>query len=116
LGEMNVFHSRTQVSVPTLLLALLLLNAGMNIRLVALREWLRNGVALTSGLVGNFFIPLLFVLALSQVMRVWHNAEHPPWSSSSHLNANRRIVDRLVSKREWRHDDKPGSCVAHHNS
>ena len=56
LGEMNVFHSRTQVSVPTLLLALLLLNAGMNIRLVALREWLRNGLTLTSGLVGNFFI------------------------------------------------------------
>jgi bile acid:Na+ symporter, BASS family len=75
LGEMNIFHSRTQVSVPTLLLALLLLNAGMNIRVVALREWLRNGVALTSGLVGNFFIPLLFVLALSQVLRVWHNPE-----------------------------------------
>jgi bile acid:Na+ symporter, BASS family len=54
---------------------MLLLNAGMNIRLVALREWLRNGVALTSGLVGNFFIPLLFVLALSQVLRVWHNPE-----------------------------------------
>jgi bile acid:Na+ symporter, BASS family len=56
-------------------LALLLLNAGMNIRLVAAREWLRNGVALTSGLAGNFFIPLLYVLAVSQVLRVWHNPE-----------------------------------------
>jgi bile acid:Na+ symporter, BASS family len=75
LGEMNVLHSRTQVSVPMLLLALLLFNAGMNIRLAAVHEWLRNGLALTSGLLGNFFIPLLYVLAVSQLLWVWHNPE-----------------------------------------
>jgi bile acid:Na+ symporter, BASS family len=61
--------------MPMLLLALLLLNAGMNIRLVAVHEWLRNGVALTSGLAGNLVIPLLYVLAVSQVLRVWHNPD-----------------------------------------
>jgi hypothetical protein len=60
---MNLSHSHMRVSVPMLLLALPLLNAGMNIRLMALREWLRNGVALTSGLAGNFLIPLFYVLA-----------------------------------------------------
>jgi BASS family bile acid:Na+ symporter len=74
-GEIQLFHARTLVSLPTLLLALLLLNAGMNIRLVAMRDWLRNGVALTSGVAGNFLIPLLFVLVVSQVMRMWHNSE-----------------------------------------
>jgi bile acid:Na+ symporter, BASS family len=74
-GELHLFHGRTQVSLPTLLLALLLLNAGMNIRLVAARAWLRNGVALTSGVAGNFLIPLLYVLVVSQVMRAWHNPD-----------------------------------------
>lgn len=74
-GEVHFFHAHTQVTLPTLLLALLLLNAGMNIRLVAARAWLRNGVALTSGVAGNFLIPLLYILIVSQVMRMWHNPE-----------------------------------------
>jgi hypothetical protein len=84
-------------------LALLLLNAGMNIRLVAAREWLRNGVALTSGLAGNFFIPLLYVLAVSQVLRVWHNPEEVQnILLGLALVASMPIawfVDRLVSER-----------------
>jgi bile acid:Na+ symporter, BASS family len=74
-GEVRLLHAHTQVSLPMLLLALLLFNAGMNIRVVAVRAWLRNGVALTSGLAGNFLIPLLYVLVVSQLMRMWHNPE-----------------------------------------
>jgi bile acid:Na+ symporter, BASS family len=59
LGEMNVLHSRTQVSVPMLLLALLLFNAGMNIRLAAVHEWLRNGAGVDFGLAGKLLYPIV---------------------------------------------------------
>jgi BASS family bile acid:Na+ symporter len=60
-----------------------------------------TGVALTSGLVENFFIPLLFVVVLSQVLRVWHNPEEVQniclGLALVASMPNREIVDRLVS-------------------
>jgi bile acid:Na+ symporter, BASS family len=75
IWRMHLFQGSTNISVPMLLLAFLLLNAGLGIRIVSLRKWLRSGVALTSGIIGNLFIPLLYIVAVSQLIRYWHNPE-----------------------------------------
>jgi len=51
------------------------LNAGLGIRIVSLREWRRSSVALIAGVLGNLFIPVLYIIAITQVMRFWHNPE-----------------------------------------
>ena len=73
--RMHLFQESTNISVPMLLLAFLLLNAGLGIRIVSLRKWIHSGVALMSGIVGNLFVPLLYIMAVSQLIRAWHNPE-----------------------------------------
>ena len=73
--RMHLFQESTNVTLPMLLLAFLLFNAGLGIRIVSLREWARSSVPLSLGVIGNLFIPLLYILAVSQFMRFWHNPE-----------------------------------------
>lgn len=75
LWRMHLFQENTKISVPMLLLAFLLFNAGLGIRMASVRDWARSSVALISGVMGNLIIPLLYILALSQLMRLWHNPE-----------------------------------------
>jgi BASS family bile acid:Na+ symporter len=65
----------TSGSVPTTLLALLLFNAGLGVEAGRLRGLVREPLALVAGLVVNLAVPLLFLLALSQLLRLWHNPE-----------------------------------------
>jgi len=75
IWRMNLFQENTHISVPMLLLAFLLLNAGMGIRIVSFREWVRSSEALLAGVAGNLFIPLLYILFIAAIMQLWHNPE-----------------------------------------
>jgi BASS family bile acid:Na+ symporter len=63
------------VSLPMLLLALLLLNAGLGVEMAQLRHLLRRPWVLAAGLAANLFLPIAYIFAVSQTMRVWHNPE-----------------------------------------
>jgi bile acid:Na+ symporter, BASS family len=73
--RMRLFQENTHISVPMLILAFLLLNAGLGIRMTPKRQSLRSVLALGSGVAGNLFIPLLFILLITQILRLWHNPE-----------------------------------------
>jgi len=64
-----------RLSLPALMLALLLLNAGLGVRAARLRGLARNPLPLGAGLAGNLVVPVLFVLAVSQVLRLWHDSD-----------------------------------------
>jgi BASS family bile acid:Na+ symporter len=55
------------------MLALVLFNAGLGVRTERLRGLLRGPLILITGLAVNLLVPLLFILGLSQTLRVWHN-------------------------------------------
>jgi BASS family bile acid:Na+ symporter len=74
-GEVSLFGDRTRLSLPMLLLAFLLLNAGLGVQRAELRNLLRSPRILAAGLTANVFVPVLFILAVSQVMRCWHNGD-----------------------------------------
>jgi BASS family bile acid:Na+ symporter len=65
----------TSVSAPGALLALLLFNAGLGVEAGRLGALFRSPLALIAGLVANLAVPLLFLLALSQTLRLWHNPD-----------------------------------------
>ena len=73
-GHMGVFTDKTPVTLPMLLLALLLFNAGLGVRLDALRGWGRNLGILLIGVAANVLIPILFLYLLSRLKFFWPNS------------------------------------------
>ncbi len=70
-------NGELQVTLPTALLALLLFNAGLGVRLRHLNELVRSPWALLVGLAANSLTPLLFLIALSLTIPLWHNRDEP---------------------------------------
>ena len=55
------------------MLAALLLNAGLGVQTSQLRNLVRSPRFLSAGLAANLLIPVTFIFAVSQVLRLWHN-------------------------------------------
>ena len=75
LGRFVLFGETIHVSLPMLLLALLLLNAGLGVQTAQLRHLLTRPWILLAGLAGNLFIPIAFIFAVAQTLRLWHNPD-----------------------------------------
>ncbi|MBO0733660.1 MAG: bile acid:sodium symporter [Methylocapsa sp.] len=65
--------ARHSVSLPILLLAALLFNAGVGIRTPELAGMFRNPFLLLGGLFLNLAVPLAFIFAVSFLTYAWHN-------------------------------------------
>jgi bile acid:Na+ symporter, BASS family len=68
-------YGPASVTLPGLLLAFLLFNAGLRARRDRIREILRRPGVVLVGLVANIVIPVGYVLILSAAMQCWHNAD-----------------------------------------
>ena len=75
LGEYVFFQENTKITLPMVMLALLLLNAGLGVKTSQLRHLLRSPLALLYGLVANLLIPIGFIFIVMQGMRSWHNSD-----------------------------------------
>ena len=58
-----------------LLLALLLLNAGLGVQMAQLRHLLRCPWTLAAGLTVNLLLPIAYIFGVAQSMRFWHNSD-----------------------------------------
>jgi bile acid:Na+ symporter, BASS family len=75
LGRYSLFGESLPLSLPMLLLALLLFNAGLGVQPAQLRHLLRRPWGLAAGLTANSFIPVAYIFVVAQTMRLWHNPE-----------------------------------------
>lgn len=75
LGEIMLFGSKTTVSLSMLMLASLLLNAGLGVNLSQGREMLRRLRLLGTGLAANLIVPIAFIFVATRAMTGWHNAD-----------------------------------------
>jgi bile acid:Na+ symporter, BASS family len=75
LGQFTIYEAEIRLTLPVLLLALLLWNAGLGVQGGDIRHILRNPQALMSGLVVNLVLPLAFIFVVGQLMRLWHNPD-----------------------------------------
>jgi bile acid:Na+ symporter, BASS family len=75
VGEITLFGSRTTVSLSMLMLASLLLNAGLGVKLSQVREMLRRPRLLGAGLAANLIVPIAFIFVVTRAMAGWHNAD-----------------------------------------
>ncbi len=75
IGEVAVSADQVTLSLPFLMLAFLLLNAGLATETSALRDTMRRPWLLVLGLAANLAVPLLFILVIAGCMRGWPEVE-----------------------------------------
>jgi bile acid:Na+ symporter, BASS family len=75
VGELSVCGSNTRMSLSMLMLAALLLNAGLGVTFEKVRQMFRSPTLLGAGLLANLLMPIAFILVITRVMAGWHNAD-----------------------------------------
>jgi BASS family bile acid:Na+ symporter len=70
-GEMPLFGEGTKVTLPMLLLALLLADAGLVAQVSRLRDLRRFSLILFVGLAANLVVPITFIFGVTPVMGFW---------------------------------------------
>ena len=75
VGELVLSGIRTNVSLSMLMLASLLLNAGLGVNLSQARAMLGRPKLLGAGLAANLIVPIGFILVVTRAMSGWHNAD-----------------------------------------
>jgi BASS family bile acid:Na+ symporter len=73
-GRVTALGVTTTFNLPAVLLAFLLLSAGLGMQTGQLRNLLRHPLGLAAGLVANLAVPVAYVFLVSQSLRAWHNA------------------------------------------
>jgi len=73
LCDTSIFPTDTTCFLPQLMLGLILFNAGLGVEADELKHMLRKPLILVAGVFGNIATPLLFIVATSLAMTLWHN-------------------------------------------
>lgn len=73
LCDSRLFSAGSTCFLPSILLGSILFNAGLGIRIADLNRMLRRPFTLAGGVFGNLATPLLFIIAASFAMQLWHN-------------------------------------------
>jgi BASS family bile acid:Na+ symporter len=74
-GTVSLGGETTRVSLPVVMLAFLLLNAGLGVQTAQLKHLVRSPLTLGVGLAGNLLVPIAFIGGVSQTLRFWHNPD-----------------------------------------
>ena len=73
--DFRLAAGRVAMTVPKLLLALLLVNAGMRVKFARLGRMARRPGVMLAGLAANLVVPLLFLAALVPLLGLWHDPD-----------------------------------------
>jgi BASS family bile acid:Na+ symporter len=71
-GEVSLFGAKTAVTLPMVMLALLLLNAGLWVQAARLKYLLHVSLLLLVGLVANLVVPVSYTFGVAQTLRFWY--------------------------------------------
>lgn len=74
-GSVSLWGNSTQLSLSMLMLSFLLCNAGLGIEPGQLKKLIGSPALVVAGLLANLAIPILFILCVTQLMRLWHNPD-----------------------------------------
>ncbi|HKN88058.1 MAG TPA: bile acid:sodium symporter [Nitrospiraceae bacterium] len=75
LGTLPLGGHDFKISILLLLLALLLFNAGLGMKLSDMRALTRIHKLLTAGLLANIVVPISYAVVITLLMRSWHNPD-----------------------------------------
>jgi BASS family bile acid:Na+ symporter len=71
--DLDLLGEDTTITLPMLMLAWLLFNAGLGVKPAELRHLFRSPLALLLGLLGNLVVPIAYIYLVVACMALWHN-------------------------------------------
>ena len=75
IGQVGLGSIHTEASLPLMMLACLLFNAGFGVNTSQLGGFVRRPRTLAAGLSANILFPIVFILSVSWWMQHWHNLD-----------------------------------------
>lgn len=75
MDNVPIFHLKIHISLPLLLLAMLMLNAGLGVKTAHLTSLVRKIPVLVAGLTANLIIPMAYIFLVTLVMRLWYEPD-----------------------------------------
>jgi len=75
LGDVTLLGREVHLNMPQIMLATLLFNAGLGVRLEDLGRMFARPRVLLGGVLGNVLVPLVFIIGIDLPMRGWHSAQ-----------------------------------------
>ncbi len=75
LGQFGLGGNKVRITLPMLMLALLLMSAGLGVKTSRLRNLVRSAPLLGAGLAANLLIPTAFIFGISLIMRRWREPD-----------------------------------------
>ncbi|APW63689.1 bile acid:sodium symporter family protein [Paludisphaera borealis] len=73
--DFGTADGRVTMTLPKLLLALLLFNAGMRVKIARVGQIARRPGMMLAGLAANLAVPLIFLAVMVPAMQAWHNPD-----------------------------------------
>ncbi len=74
-GHIVLKNTSLNISVPLLMLALLLLNAGLGIKIQEIKGIMANPKLVIVSFFANILVPILLIFLLRAILGLWHNAD-----------------------------------------
>ncbi|WP_244859695.1 bile acid:sodium symporter [Nitrosospira sp. NRS527] len=71
-GEITIFQQKTNISLLMIMLAMLMFNAGLGLKISHLKNILQKQYVLLAGLAANLAIPIVYVFGITIAMRLWY--------------------------------------------
>jgi BASS family bile acid:Na+ symporter len=72
-GEIGLFREKTTITLPMVMLAFLLLNAGLWVQTSRLKHLMHVSLLLFLGLGANLVVPVTYTFGVTQALRFWHD-------------------------------------------
>jgi BASS family bile acid:Na+ symporter len=72
-GEIGLFPEKTTITLPMVMLALLLVNAGLWVQTSRLKHLMYSSLVLFIGLAANLAVPIAYTFGVTEALRFWHD-------------------------------------------
>ncbi|MDW7642214.1 MAG: bile acid:sodium symporter [Nitrosomonadaceae bacterium] len=70
-GEITIYQQKTNISLLMIMLAILMFNAGLGLKISHIKKFFQNKYLLLAGLVANITIPIIYIFGVTLLMRLW---------------------------------------------
>ena len=70
-GEIAIYQQKTKISLLMIMLAILMFNAGLGLKISHIKKFFEKKYLLLAGLVANITIPIIYIFGVTVLMRLW---------------------------------------------
>ena len=70
-GEIAIYQQKTKISLLMIMLAILMFNAGLGLKISHIKNFFEKKYVLLAGLIANITIPIIYIFGVTVLMRLW---------------------------------------------